>query len=376
LKAIQGLDAVCKERFAKDAPSFRDLRVTVEAVQGLAKDLLRQKLEKDPDPPSAAPVEASDESAPSPAGDGAISATVSSAADAERRVVSAASFLRKANPLSPTPYLLLRALRWGELRASGVALDAKLLTAPDPASRWRLRSLFLDERWEELLEACELVMGTPVGRGWLDLQFYAIRSAVALGEPYDDVASVLTTTLRHVLADVPSLRTMTLMDAMPTATPETQAFIDKKILNGEPAGSVQHDGGSAAELPVRRDPYAIARREAAAGKTAQAIEILTRELSHETSERGRFLRRIQIASLMVDNGLVTVAMPLLQQLIDQIGSSSLTAWEDAAVVAQPYALMVRSLDSKQDDREAERREEYYLTVCRLSPVLALGLGSK
>ncbi len=45
-----------------------------------------------------------------------------SAEPADRRqavagIVGAAAFLRKREPFSPAPYLLLRGLRWGELRS-------------------------------------------------------------------------------------------------------------------------------------------------------------------------------------------------------------------------------------------------------------------
>jgi hypothetical protein len=87
--------------------------------------------------------------------------------------------------------------------------------------RSQLRSLYIEKRWESLLEATEQIMGSRVGRGWLDLQFYAVHACEALGDPYDDVRSAIIGGLRALLADLPSLASSTLMDAMPTATPET-----------------------------------------------------------------------------------------------------------------------------------------------------------
>jgi type VI secretion system protein ImpA len=374
LSSLQRIDAVSKQRFGKDeAPSYRDLRLALESVSTVAKQLLDKK---PPDPNEAPDV-------PEPSADGestgasptsdSISAAVSTVADAESRVVAAAHFLRKANPESPAPYLLLRALRWGELRSGSTTPDARLLAAPDPSSRSRLRSFYLDQRWDGLLEACELVMATPAGRGWLDLQFYAVRAAEALGGPFDRVRHALVSQLHDVLIDLPSLREMTLMDAMPTASPETKAWIEQEIVNGAaPAGPrAQTQGDASSESGAQGDVYAAARREASAGKPDQAIQLLTRELLRETSERGRFLRRLQIATIMVDNGLMTIARPVLQQIVEQVHSRSLAEWEEPSVVAQPYALMIRCLDASED--ESGRRNEYYEIVCRLSPAQALGL---
>ncbi len=374
IAAIQKLDAVSKERFGKnDAPSYRDLRLAVEAVQTLVKELLAQKLLVDPDPiettPSAADGaggEAATEAA------GPISATVSSPADADARVIAAAHYLRKANPASPTPYLLLRALRWGEMRANGASENEKLLAAPQPDIRSRLRSLYLDEQWEALLESAEQVMATPVGRGWLDVQLYAVRACEALGDRAE-VRDAIIGVLRSLLADVPSLPEMTLMDAMPTASPETKTWVEKEVVEAPATPAPEGDGQVVAETRVPRDVYALAEREAAAGKPERAIQLLMRELAREPNERARFLRRTQMATIMVDNGLLDVAKPLLQQLIAQIDAHNLAEWEDPALVAQPLALMVRLLDAQED---TESRQDYYLRVCTLNPIQALSLTSR
>ena len=36
--------------------------------------------------------------------------------------------------------------------------------------------VLIDGKWSDVLEQCETVMATPQGRGWLDLQRYALRA--------------------------------------------------------------------------------------------------------------------------------------------------------------------------------------------------------
>jgi type VI secretion system protein ImpA len=380
LAAIQLLDTVTKERFGKnDAPSYRDLRLAIEGVQTLVKELLAQKLLVDPDPIEATPEAGAAGDGTSEQGDRAISATVTSVADADARVIAAATFLRKNNPTSPTAFLLLRALRWGEMRANGASSNEKLLAAPPPEIRSRLRGLLLDEQWEALLESAEQMMATPVGRGWLDLQFYTIRACEALGDREEARLAILGA-LRGLLGDVPGLPDMTLMDAMPTASPDTKTWITTNVLEAKTMGDEKGDGEAAAtetpevrEVRAPRDVYALAQREAAAGRTDRAIQLIMRELAREPNERARFLRRTQLATIMVDNGLLDIAKPLLQQLITQIDNHNLAEWEDPALVAQPLALMVRVLDAQE---EPESRQEYYLRVCTLNPIQALSLTSR
>lgn len=374
LQAVQALDAIGKTRFGAEAPSYRVLRMAIESVSKLVKELLGQK-PPDPDEVSTPESEATTESGDGPelaaATGGRAGATVADVNDAENRVVSAAHYLRKLNPRSPTPYLLLRTFRWGELRDGEGTLDEKLLIAPRPEMRSQLRSLYLEGRWENLLEATEQIVGSRVGRGWIDLQYYAVHACEALGDPYNDVRSAIVGALRTLLADVPSLPRVTLMDAMPTATPETSAWIANHVLAGAEAAPQPATRDMQPEHRPGRDVYAAAQLEATSGKPERAIELLMRELARETTERARFLRRIQIASIMVEKGLFGVATPLLNQLIAQIDKFSLADWEDGNVVAQPLILMIRCLDARNDETSA--REEYYLRVCTLSPVDALAL---
>src|SRR5690606_7586206 len=135
--ALDTLDAFCAERFADVAPTFKPLREAIDEVRRLAAQLLAEKLEKDPDPPE--PIETvseglgvsegvsegegevggTAEGKTGGGGGGGISAVPKSREDAAARVAAAARFMRQESPTDPGPYLMLRGLRWGELRAGG-----------------------------------------------------------------------------------------------------------------------------------------------------------------------------------------------------------------------------------------------------------------
>ena len=60
--------------------------------------------------------------------------------DAIERVASAARFWRTEDPYSPAPYLMLRGMRWGELRAVDT-LDPSTFEAPDSETRTSLEAV-------------------------------------------------------------------------------------------------------------------------------------------------------------------------------------------------------------------------------------------
>ncbi len=374
LESLKTLEAFCDERFGSEPPSFARLRDALKETRQVAGQLLARKLESDPDPVDAEPmaggVDGGGAAAPGAPGGG--SPVPKTREDAALRIAAAARFLRAARPTDPSPYLMLRGFRWGELRAGGEVLDPKLLAAPPTELRTRLKSLMLDGEWEKLLDAAEDVTALPFGRGWLDLQRYVISACDALGTEYDVVAHAIIGALRMLLQDVPALIDATLMDDSPAANAETRRWLDERV--GMPG-----DGdGQPAPAPPRPEEITPARRRGVsaqalervrAGQPQRAVELLMREAAKEKSARARFMRRSEAARIMVEAGMESVAVPILEEMVQQIEQHTLETWEDGETVAGPLALLYRCLERMGGDETT--RQELYLRVCRLDPLQAM-----
>ena len=383
LETLQNLDDISQERFADAAPSYSKLRGAIEEVQRTAKQLLKRKLELEPDVAESTAVETpisstSMDSAPVivPANvvlPGSVGAQLApqptSREDAASRIAVVARYLRQTDPTSPAPYLMLRGFRWGELRASGRNPDPRLLEAPATPVRTQLKSLLLDGKWDALLEACEGVMATPNGRGWLDLQRYALTACERLGSEFAIVASALRGALRSLLLDLPGLVDMTLMDDTPTANAETRTWL-RGIVDSE---------GVAPDMPAAPSSDAVHGRDlngaaivVRAGRTDRAIASLMREVGSEKTRRGRFLLQTQLANIMVAANHHSVAQPILEELIAHVEAHKLEDWEAGEVVARPLALLYRCLEKL--DGDASARQALYLRICRLDPLQAMSFA--
>jgi len=408
--ATVALEKASDERFGRDAPSFSKLRTALDDIRRIASPILAQKLIDDPDP--IVEEATGEDGAVAAVTDGPLAPEPVSVADAAQRVAVAARYLRKQDPTNPAPYLMLRGFRWGELRVRAPEIEPKLLEAPPTAVRARLKGLMLDGKWSDLLEQCETVMGTPQGRGWLDLQRYVLTACDRLGGSYDGVAAAVRAELRTLLAALPQLPEMTLMDDAPTANGETQDWLDSHGMgtpeanegaaaDGNGAGAVDSEiadqtdalaaalaeedatsehGGlrsgprrrtAPANVMPQRDPFAAARGELAQGRPNRAIELLVGELGRERSPRGRFVRQTQIAYVMVEAGLDGVARPILEKLVSTIDERGLEDWESGPLVAQPMSLLCRVLDRLADG--SGDRDGLYLRICRLDPLQAIAL---
>jgi type VI secretion system protein ImpA len=140
-------------------------------------------------------------------------------------VLAAAQYLRKNAPNSPVSYLLLRALRWGEVRASG---DLENLPAPASEVRIQLKTSAAGNDWRRVLDTAEKAMSTPCGRGWLDLQRYVVRALDEL--QYTQAAKGLRVELKAFLAEFPQLANAMLSDDTGSANPETLAWLKKEAM--------------------------------------------------------------------------------------------------------------------------------------------------
>src|ERR1017187_8546899 len=227
IQALANLETFCDDKFEDDAPAFGKLRNALTEVRLTIHGLLEKKREKEPDPVEEVPVEVAAASEDSAAGEeriapvsGAGLTTAFNSEPADRRqavagIVAAAAYLRKREPFSPAPYLLLRGLRWGELRTSSRLADSALLEAPPTELRQQIKRLALAKKWAELLEAGEQALALPGSRAWLDLQRLSVSACSALGKEYQAIATAIQSELRALLNDLPELLDAILLDDAP-----------------------------------------------------------------------------------------------------------------------------------------------------------------
>jgi type VI secretion system protein ImpA len=399
LESLQALDDLCTEKFGNMAPSFSTLRSTLEEVQQQVRQFLQKKREKEPDEPVASDepaaeadswsveteVVADSSAAAAPARarktGGPLAAEPVDRADAVARVVSAAKFMRAENVYDPAPYLMLRGMRWGELRAGGETIDQTLLAAPPSELRQSLKRASLEGNWSEVLEHAETAMGLECGRGWLDVQRYVSRACFEMGGYYDPIRNAVVSGVRGLLVDYPSLPELTMMDDTATANSETQTWIRDEVKPGaapQSSGAVQapswdpepaeHEQG----LAPTPDVFELAMQAARSGRPKEGIELLMREMTQERTGRGRFQRKAQLAQLCVGTQHEPIAFPILKDLAAEIERRKLEDWEAPDLLAHPLALLYRCLTH--GDGNEEESQKLYSWLCRLDPLAALSVS--
>jgi len=395
LSALQSLDELCTEKFGNAAPSFGRLKVALEEVRHTVHALLERKRETEPDPLAEAPTAkaAGDVNAPAAAAGGGVSAApaivipLANSEPPERRetiaaIAHAAALLRKREPHSPAPYLLMRGLRWGELRASPQLSYASLLEAPPTELRQHVKRLALSNKWNELLETAENAMSLPCSRAWLDLQRLVVAACIALGSEYEPIAAAIRSELRTLLHDMPHLLDANLLDDTPAANAETRAWL-KELMDAPPSMAPSAEDGSAEPassshntmpswLEKASDAYVLAQEAVRAGNPQKGFEIMRAEIARQRFGRGRFQRTLQLVQLCVEAGNDAIAQPLIDDVAALIETHKLDDWEDSEMVAAALDTIMRVSKRVQDN--ASERQKLFERVCRLDPVRALRTG--
>ena len=391
LEALESLQATCELRFGNAAPGFGKLRTAIEELRQTYIILLKRKREAEPDAVAEEPAvepepeqqETFEEQVPiarhaPPRAKKSPSEEPADKEDAADRIAAVARYLRKEDPYSPAPYLLLRGLRFGELRAGGESPDLSLLAAPPSEVRQELKKFAMESQWQEVLEAAENAMALPCGRGWLDLQRFCARACAELGSYYDPIANATKSMLRGLLADYPRFLEWTLEDDTPTANAETVNWIREHVHAQE---QVQEQvaqpvspalGEMEAEPDGVIDAWQLAIDQVRSGNKREAVEILSREVTQERSGRGRFQRKVQLAKVCLDCKLESIARPILEGLAEEIDFRKLESWEPADALAQPLALLYHSFSKS--ERESSVGKELYARICRLDPVQAMSVS--
>lgn len=384
LDAVASLDTFCDGKYGVDGPNFGKLRGVLEEIKLAASTLLTEKVGPDSEQVRPESLEnyalQSETSAASPAAATSAPARTASRswaepenADAAISLVScAAEYLRKQDASLVSPYLILRSLRWGELRSQGDSIDESFLASPSSETRLQLRGRQRDGSWEQLLNASEQAMATPSGRGWLDLQRYTWECSYNLS--YSAVGKAICSETRALLQDYPDLPSMNLSDGTAAADKQTLEWIGNYVLPSQtepqPESEViEYKESVPGDQNGHADYFELAMQLANSGRVSDAIDGFWREAARENSGRERFRRRLQLSQLCLSAQRFALAYPILQGLAEEIERRNLLEWEDPSLLAQVVALLVRCID--RTTRDQEERGRAYSLLCRLDPATAL-----
>ena len=162
----------------------------------------------------------------------------------------------------------------------------------------------------------------------------------------------------------PELRRATFSDGTPVASEETQAWLDS-VLAEKPAG----DGTAGVQSGF--PPELISQAEGL--EDAEALVLLQSAVGTATSERERFLMRLDLAEFCARRGLGVVAEALFRDLAGAVDRAGLDRWESPHLLARVFEGLYRQAQKGEGGAEDRQRlaRQAFEKLCLFDPGRAL-----
>lgn len=275
-----------------------------------------------------------------------------------------AAQLRAESVTDPTPYWLLRALRWAshdalqDARTREIVGNKYQTVLPLPPDHRNLMKQFparlAEGQHAEVLAECEELFATyPL---WLDLQRFVAAALAALGATTARavvVSQVLLLTTR--CPEVVRFRFGD-RDATPLASAETLDWIQEEQRAGAGGASAPAAGPTEVHLP---------------DELAPAVSELQKLIGQAGSAQRRFELQLQLGEVLLAKQRSDIAMPLIDSMLVAIDTYRLTEWQPE-LCERALRLAVRT--GRAATLVEPRRAALWSRLCQLSPTAALILG--
>lgn len=335
---------------------------------------LKEYAAKRPKPAAEAPAAAPDGAPAGAAAAGGAAFAGGEVADvggALNAVLTAATFLRKADAADPFAYALVRVVKWAKIAMPASDAAKYEIEPPEATTVDALTHQLSNGLWDHLLKGAESAFRSndPL---WLDLQRYVCAAMSGLGTTYDRAReAVIGQTAALVQRAGDGLFELKFRGGMPLCGGETRMWLESDVVpapgGGEGAGI---GNGQLAEAAGK------AKKLAGAGKLKEALGELREGLFTCTQKRDRLLWRLCMARLCYDAQRLQLAAPLLEDCFAEIKRYHIDEWEPllAVDVAQSLYRCRKSLTTSekspaQDALESVR--ESFAWLCQLDPLAAL-----
>lgn len=338
---------------------------------------LKERAGRRPKPQEAAPAAAPSAdgsaapAAAAPAAGGFVAGEIKDAGAALNAVLSAATFLRKADPTDPVPYAVVRIIKWSKIQLPTTDAAKFQIPPPEAATMDALQHQMANNLWEHLLKNSEAAFraNDPL---WLDLQRYTCAALIGQGPTYENAKhAVIALTAGLVRRLGPGLYDLKFNNGKPLCSGETRMWIEAEVCPPTKGG-----GGGSSDNGKLNEATDKARTLAGGGKVKEAVGALQEGLSQVAHGRERFLWRLRIAQLCLDAQKLGVAASLLEECATDVKRHGIGDWEPGLAVEAAAALYkcrksLAAADKTPAPETLQSVRESYTWLCQLDPTAAL-----
>ena len=283
-------------------------------------------------------------------------------------------YLREQRLTDPESYRINRFLTWLGIHQLPPAQNG--LTQLRPVSKEKMQgyaALYAEKKWHDLIPELEnSVSRSPY---WLDGHRMV---AVALADMNaNDAVDAVKHGVRDFLKRLPDVVNLTFSDKTPFADDETRSWITMDVM-------VEQGGGTAANLslPIAaegggtqwEEAYQQACELMRDKRQSKALQLFQEGCARSLSVREQALWRYYQARFCYEYQQLNFAIPLLQNLDDQLLNKGIEDWEPG-ISTKVIELLLRCYKALGKKAPKERVESLHARLCRHDLALAVELSN-
>lgn len=378
------------EKFGGQAPSIAPLREGMERLRMRVTAPAAPVAPAAPAPQPAAPGESQPvapppapavpqaqqaQPVPAPAQVMAPSAPVRSLAEAGKAIQEEAANRRKASPMDPDAYRLMRVGMWLTVKLPPAeANGATKANGVDPSLRTNLETVKGNGNWAALLDLAEAASSRSVFS--LDLQRFVATALKQLGPGYAPCLEAVQSEVGSLVKRLPRLREMSDVRGAPFADAETKAWLDSEVVqagpsqNGSPAAASSSVSSVRAASEAAEDFGALLQGRS----LKEAAATIQERASSARSGESRFRLRLAMAEIALKTGKIDFAQAVYDELEKECLTRGLDEWapELASVYLKGHLECLRAI-AKQKKQPVGDAGALYRRLCRIDLTTAVDL---
>jgi type VI secretion system protein VasJ len=287
--------------------------------------------------------------------------------DGLQRIREASFFLWQQDPADPQVYRLTRKAAWHNVEELPPSTEGRTrILPPTPLEKNLLFDLRNTGDAEALLKAVEARLTQYIF--WIDLNRLAAEALSRLGSRYERAQTAVCQETAFLLHRLPGIEDLSFSDGTPFATPETRQWLQGIVFRKDPPGidaaaSSSPGGTSDMESAIERgidEMLTLVRR----GKLIEAMEAGQRRLRDGGSRREVLLWRLALARMFVGVGKTKLALPYLEQVLEDIESHRLEEY-DPSLALRGFRLAWLAFDTQVEKRFKEQATAILHRIGRL-----------
>jgi type VI secretion system protein VasJ len=282
---------------------------------------------------------------------------------------------------------LSRQLQWGRIFRPPDTDRVTQIEAPNQIIQGKIKEWFAASSWDKLIPRIELnfLKGESEFQYWLDAQRYVVKALEKLGGNYSSAAEEIKINLSRLLSRIPDLTKLKFKDKLtPFADNDTIKWINDEVMSA--SAGTQAKVSDALLPPILGEEYDSLNNEYEEAckrlpkNFEETITKMQADIHTDTRIKGKFLRRLNLASYCYQAKEYSLAKVNISELNKLIDEYNLSEWEPAlctAVWQTDYLINTKINFSKDQILIHEKEQkELFSKIAKYNGVLALKLTKK